>query len=143
MSESDDRLDVAGLFNTYADALDRRAWATLDTVFAEDVEVDYAGAYTLRGRDKVVGMIRTYLDACGPSQHLMGNHRVSVDGDRATGTVKMRVHHVGAGDQAHLAYEVFGWYHAECARTADGWRVVNWRQEVTHELGTQEIFGLS
>ncbi|NUU24285.1 MAG: nuclear transport factor 2 family protein [Streptomycetaceae bacterium] len=138
--DAEDRYAVADLANAYADALDRRAWDTLDDVFAADLTADYNGEYVLTGRDTVVAMIRSYLDPCGPTQHLLGNHRVTVDGDRAQLTVKMRVHHIGAGDRAALTYECFGWYHAEAVRTADGWRIAVWRQEVTAELGTRELF---
>lgn len=143
-SRADDVADLAELAHAYADALDRRDWAALDNVFTADVRADYNGVHVLHGRNDLVAMIRTYLDACGPTQHLMGNHRVTLDrdgdGDRARLTVKMRVHHVGAGERADLTYECFGWYHAEAIRTAQGWRFRGWRQEVTAELGTQELF---
>ncbi|MGW0662976.1 nuclear transport factor 2 family protein [Streptodolium elevatio] len=135
-----DRFAVTDLANAYADALDRRDWAALDDVLTEDVAADYNGQHVINGRRTVVGMIRGYLDACGPTQHLLGNHRVTVDGDRAELTVKMRVHHIGAGRHAALTYECFGWYHADAVRTADGWRLATWRQEVTAELGTRDLF---
>ncbi|MFI6588228.1 nuclear transport factor 2 family protein [Embleya sp. NPDC050493] len=135
-----DRLAVADLANAYADALDRREWQALDEVFTADLAADYNGQYVISGRDAVVAMIRSYLDPCGPTQHLLGNHRVAVDGDRAQLTVKMRVHHIGAGERADRTYECFGWYHAEAARTARGWRLSTWRQEVTAELGTRDVF---
>jgi len=135
-----DTLAVIEILNTYADALDRREWSTLDTVFTPEVAADYNGAHVIEGRTDVVAMIRTYLDLCGPTQHLLGNHRVTVNGDTATASVKMRVHHIGTGTRSTLTYECFGWYHAEALRTVDGWRVANWRQEVTAELGTQEVF---
>jgi hypothetical protein len=138
---SDDRAAVTELAYMYADALDRRDWAALDAVFAEDVHADYAGLYVLDQRRDLVAMIRGFLDPCGPTQHLMGNPRVALDGDTATLTVKMRVHHIGTGERSHLTYECFGWYHAEAMRTANGaWQIRSWRQEVTAEVGTQEVF---
>ena len=140
MSDASDRLAVAELFNAYADALDKRAWSDLDDVFDPEVTVDYAGAYSIEGRTKVVAMIRSYLDPCGPTQHLMGNHRAAITGDTAAASVKMRVHHVGAADRSALTYECFGWYFAGAVRTAQGWRIGSWRQEVTHQLGTMDVF---
>ena len=134
------RFAVIDLVYAYADALDRRDWVRLDAVFTSDVTVDYAGEYELSGRDRVVAMIRAYLDPCGPSQHLLSNPRVTVDGDTAELSVKLRVHHLGAADHNDLTYEIFGWYHARARRTADGWRIHGWRQEVTAELGTRELF---
>ncbi|NIH80636.1 nuclear transport factor 2 family protein [Amycolatopsis viridis] len=140
MSASLDARAVTGLFHAYADALDRRDWSALDGVFLEDVHADYNGTEVVQGRAALVGMIRGYLDGCGPTQHLMGNERVVVEGDRATASVKMRVHHIGAAERAELVYECFGWYHAELVRTGQGWRVASWRQEVTHQLGTYDVF---
>ncbi|MGW5106389.1 nuclear transport factor 2 family protein [Nocardia sp. NPDC004123] len=135
-----ERHAVIALLHRYADALDRRDWAGLDGVFAPDVKADYAGAEIVDGRDNLVTMIRGYLDKCGPTQHLMGHEQAAVDGEHATVSAKMRVHHIGA-NRPDLVFEVFGWYHAEAAYTSDGWRIVGWRQEVTHEVGTHEVFG--
>ncbi|MFE3983008.1 nuclear transport factor 2 family protein [Nocardia tengchongensis] len=134
-----DTAAVIGLLHTYADALDRRDWAALDDVFAADVRADYAGSEIRTGAGDLVAMIRGYLDNCGPTQHLMGNERARISGDHATATVKMRVHHVAA-NAPDLTFEVFGWYHAEAQRTADGWRITAWRQEATHHVGTFEVF---
>ncbi|MGW4533594.1 nuclear transport factor 2 family protein [Nocardia sp. NPDC004340] len=135
-----DATEVIGLLHRYADALDRRDWAALDTVFSPDVSADYAGSEIASGRDNLAGMIRGYLDGCGPTQHLMGNESAAIDGETGTVTAKMRVHHIGQG-RPDLQYEVFGWYHATVRRGPEGWRIVSWRQEVTHELGTYEVFG--
>lgn len=136
---TDDVDAVRGLLHDYADALDRREWDALDGVFASDVRADYAGAEIRTGAPGLIAMIRGYLDNCGPTQHLMGNVRVRVTGDHATATAKMREHHVGA-NRPDLSFEVFGWYHAQASRTAEGWRITDWRQEATHHLGTFEVF---
>jgi len=52
----------------------------------------------------------------------------------------MRVHHVGSGERSTLTYECFGWYFAEEIPTDQRWRVMSWRQQVTHELGTMDAF---
>ena len=103
MSDALDRLVVAELFNVYADALDNRKWSDLDDVFDPEVTVNYGGAYLIKGRPKVVAMIRSFLDPCGATQHLMGNHRAHITGETGTGSVKMRVHHVGSGNRSGRA----------------------------------------
>ncbi|WP_433591431.1 nuclear transport factor 2 family protein [Nocardia sp. CA-145437] len=102
-----DETEVIGLLHRYADALDRRKWEVLETVFSHDVSADYAGSEIVSGRGNLVGMIRGYLDACGPTQHLMGNESAAIDGETGTVTAKMRVHHIGEG-RPDLHYEVFG-----------------------------------
>src|SRR5688572_17504432 len=83
-----------------ASAFDRREWAALDDVFSPD-----AIAYGADGRDAVVATVRSFLGGCGPSQHLLGNHEVVIDGDTARSVCKARVLHVGAEELAHLTYE--------------------------------------
>ncbi|WP_182347142.1 nuclear transport factor 2 family protein [Tomitella gaofuii] len=137
---SADRDRIVGVLYAYADALDRRDWPALTDVFSPGVRAEYGGTEHTDGRAELVAMIRGYLDSCGPTQHLMGNPRATVAGDSATASVKMRVHHAAAADPS-TTYECFGWYHARLEHTDAGWRIVRWRQEVTHELGTHEVFG--
>ena len=78
-----DRLAIVDVVNRYATALDARDWDLLDQVFSSDVIGDF-GDHRLRDRDAVKDMIRGMLGGCGPSQHLLANHRVELDGDLAT-----------------------------------------------------------
>ncbi|NLU84703.1 nuclear transport factor 2 family protein [Rhodococcus sp. HNM0569] len=112
-----------------ASALDRRDWDALGAAFTED-----ASGYGATGRDRIVARVRAHLGGCGPSQHLLGNHRVEIDGDHARSLTYARVHHVGAaGDGAF--YECFGEYDDRWTRTPDGWRVTSRTFTVSHDLG--------
>lgn len=107
----------------YAVALDRRDWALLDDVFADDAVAHYRTG-TCHGRAEIVAMVRRHLGGCGPSQHLLGNHQVVVDGDSASSSCAARVLHLGAGSRAELVpFEVFGTYRDSLAKTAAGWRI--------------------
>jgi hypothetical protein len=117
-----------------AAAFDRRDWAALDEVFTEE-----ATAYGAEGRDAVVATLRSFLGGCGPSQHLLGNHQVLVDGDTATSVCKARVFHLGAGDRSQLTYECFGNYWDTLIRTGRGWRIAKRRFEVTISLGDLSV----
>lgn len=73
------------------------------------------------GPDVIVAQMRAHLDGVGPTQHLLGNHRVEVDGDRARTLTYARVHHVGAGPMEGSFYECMGEYDDRWARTDRGW----------------------
>lgn len=133
--------DIRKTLVRYARALDTRDWALLDTVFSPDVSAQYGDQPPSEGRKVVVDGIRGFLDRCGPSQHLMGNFDVTVNGAAATSVCYIRVFHQGKGDRAPLTQETFGSYHATWARTPDGWRAVKWQLAVSMELGTRETFG--
>lgn len=124
------RQEVIDVLVRCAAAFDARDWDALDDVFTED-----ATAYGEEGRGAAVTLVRSLLGGCGPSQHLLGNHQVVVDGDRATSTCKARVYHAGAGDRSGLSYECFGNYHDDLVRTGSGWRIARRDFEVTISLG--------
>jgi hypothetical protein len=117
-----------------AAAFDQRDWAALDEVFT-----DGAAAYRAVGRPAVVTFLRSFLGGCGPSQHLLGNHHVLVDGDTAHSVCKARVYHVGAGERSHLSYECLGNYWDDLVRTDRGWLIAKRQFEVTIEFGDRSV----
>ena len=118
-----DHLDIVAVLDRYAEALDARDWALLDGVFLPDATTDY-GSGPLEGRPAIVARIVAALGGCGPSQHLLGNYKVEIDGDRARTSCKIRVLHIGLGDKADLEpYELLAEYHDTLERTPDGWRI--------------------
>ena len=125
----------------YARALDTRDWQLLDTVFDTAVSAQYGDQPENHGRAAVVASIRAFLDACGPSQHLLGNFDIAVIGTTGRSTCYVRVFHQGKGSRAHLTQETLGTYHAEWHHTTNGWRATKWKLAVSMELGTREAFG--
>jgi SnoaL-like protein len=132
-STADEEKAIVDAVVRCAAAFDRRDWNALDEVFTAD-----ATAYGVHGRDAIVRFVRDFLGGCGPSQHLLGNHHVVLDGDRersAKSVCKARVLHVGAGEKSHLSYECLGNYWDDLVLTDSGWRIVNRTFEVTISLG--------
>jgi len=137
--ECADRTSVVEVVNLYASCLDARDWAGLDSVFHPGA-IGVYGGYTLQGRTAIVSSIAGFLDHCGPSQHLLGNHVVRIEGDEATSICKARVIHIGLGERAVLQpYEAIGTYRDQLARTSEGWRIVTRRFEVEIERGDGTI----
>ncbi|WP_280419621.1 nuclear transport factor 2 family protein [Nocardia carnea] len=132
-----DRDAIADTVNRYTYALDERNWPRLDEVFAPDAVARYgaAAAPAVRGRPEIVAMIRSFLDRCGPSQHLLGNHVIDIDGDTATSICKARVLHIGAGENSNLTYECVGVYRDRLTRTEQGWRIAERTFVIDIELG--------
>lgn len=123
----------------YALACDRRDWLLMEQVFLSDVVANYGGEYRIKGRDKVVGMVRSLLGGCGPTQHLLGNFRIFVDGDSATCECYVRAAHAGCGEQSSLTYEVWAEYRDTLHRTEEGWRILERKMVVFHESGSRNI----
>jgi hypothetical protein len=136
----DDRTAVIDTVNRYATALDTRDWALLDEVFTPDVLGDY-GAGVLKGRDALRGMVRHMLGGTGPSQHLLANHRVDLEGDSARCICLVRAFSAGAGSTAGQSYELIGEYRDELVRTPEGWMIARRQMAVHHEIGSRDILG--
>lgn len=120
MSDADDRFAIIATLDRYSECLDTRDWDGLRDVFTEDVDMDFEDWHE-RGLAKVTAIIRSYLDGCGPSQHLLGNYRIDLDGDRASSRCYCRVMHMGKGEHEGKTYETWIEYADELIRSDAGW----------------------
>lgn len=127
---SADRTALVEALARFAAATDERDWDTIAGSLTEDCV-----AYGATGPAAVVRRMQDHLGGVGPTQHLLGNHRVTVTGDRAHSLTYARVHHVGAGVMAGSFYECLGEYDDHWVRTADGWRISRRSFEIRIPLG--------
>lgn len=127
---SADRTALVEALARFAAATDARDWDTIAGSLTEECV-----AYGAAGPAAVVRRMQDHLGGVGPTQHLLGNHRVTVTGDRAHSFTYARVHHVGAGVMAGSFYECLGEYDDHWERTADGWRISRRSFEIRISLG--------
>ena len=137
-----DRQAIVDMLNRYASCLDGHDWPGLNDVFDIEATAEYGVAFA--GRPAIVQAISALLDDCGPSQHLLGNYQIRINGDEAEATTKVRVIHIGAGERAALTpYESIGVYEDLLRRTPEGWRIVHRRFDVQISIGDIAILGLN
>ena len=140
ISQIVDRIAVIDVLIRYATACDRRDWRLFDDIFLPDVKTDYGnGLYTFNNRQDVVNLIRSFLGGCGPTQHLLGNYRIDLEGDMANSVCSVRAFHVGISDAAGLTYEMAGEYRDHLKRTKDGWRIARRALVVNWEQGSRKV----
>lgn len=132
--------DIGRAIHRFARAMDERDWAALDTVLLEDATADL-GMGTIRGRGAIVAFIRTFLDDCGPTQHLIGNLDVDVAGESATSRCYVSDMHVGAGDKANLNFSTLGEYHDTWVRRNGGWWMSRRHKLNRAHLGSIDVLG--
>jgi hypothetical protein len=91
---------IARALAEIARAMDERRWEALDGLVAEQATADF-GLGPVAGRAAIVGVMRSFLDDCGPTQHLLGNLVVDVAADGAEASSRCYVSdmHVGTGDR--------------------------------------------
>ena len=135
-----DHRNIVRVLDRYAEALDSRRWELLSEVFVPELEFDF-GEWTAASREEAVAAIRTYLDGCGPTQHLLGNYRIDINGDAARSRVYVRAFHVGIGAARGKTYEMGGEYRDELRRTSEGWRSYRREGVVFWELGSRDVLG--
>ena len=140
VADERDHRNIVRVLDRYAEALDTRRWELLSEVFVPDLEFDF-GEWTATSREEAVAAIRTYLDDCGPSQHLLGNYRIDVKGDAARSRVYVRAFHVGIGAASGKTYEMGGEYRDELRRTPEGWRSHRREGVVFWEVGSRDVLG--
>ena len=138
MSRADDYAAILATLARYSTAMDTRDWRLLDDVFTEDLVYD-AGEWTTHSRVEYVARLRPYLDGCGPTQHLLGNHRIDLDGDQAHSAIYVRAFHVGTRELSKTTYEMFGEYRDVLVRTDAGWRSRHRTLRLQYELGSREV----
>ncbi len=140
MSEAEDRFSVIATLDRYAECLDTRDWDRLAEVFTEGVDMDFV-TWRQQGLSQVTATIRSYLDGCGPSQHLLGNYRIELDGDEASSRCYCRVMHMGKGEQVGKSYETWIEYTDELIRTANGWRIRKRVAQPQMDQGDPSVLG--
>jgi uncharacterized protein (TIGR02246 family) len=124
----EEELAIAALLHRYARAVDAKDWALYRSVFTEDANIDYPGAFS-GSRDEVAESMATQFSAGVPmSMHYITNIEVlEFDGDSAT-VRAMFYNPMQLVGMAELSY-CGGYYHHELVRTAEGWKSRHLREE--------------
>lgn len=125
-----DRSEIVEALASFASATDGRDWPTIRSLLTPD-----AFAYSRSGPDAIVAQMQAHLGGVGPTQHLLGNHRVTVVGNTARSFTYARVHHVGAGPMAGSFYECLGEYDDSWVRGPSGWLIAHRVFEIRIGLG--------
>lgn len=136
------RADAAAVVDVcvrYARALDRRDWELLATCFDDDAVVEYSGMEPITGVATVVAVCRQALEPLDVSQHLLGNHHVEIDGDRARSECYLHAQHVRTALAPADKFVVAGTYVDTLHRRDDGWRIGRRRLEIAWTDGNPAV----
>lgn len=132
--------EIAHAIYGFARAMDERNWVALDGVLVEEATADLGGG-PIHGRAAIIAFMRSFLDGCGPTQHLIGNLVVEVRGERATSCCYVSDMHKGLGDKAQLTFSTLGEYHDSWVRRGGRWWMTHRRKLNRAHLGSIEVLG--
>lgn len=132
-----DRLAIEEVLVRYCDAIDGGDFALLERVFTPDAVLDYTASGGPRGPFPEV---RAWLErALAPFelvQHVLGNLRVEVQGDRARSRCYFTNPMGAPGRGRGVSFLCGGIYRDVLVRTAEGWRIA---ERVNEELYRQPL----
>jgi hypothetical protein len=87
--------------------------------------------------------MRSFLDDCGPTQHLLGNLTIEVDADGTHARSRCYVSdmHVGAGGDDQRTFSTLGEYVDDWRRVDGRWWLVHRRKHSRAFLGSFDVLG--
>lgn len=116
-----DRAAIVDLTVRYTWALDSKNWDDLDNVFLAEATAflteELSGVAAIKER---VTRALSHLDE---SQHIVANHQIVIDGDRASCRCYLQAQHVRRSAHGGPNFIVAGRYHDQLIRKAAGWRI--------------------
>ena len=131
--------EIARSLMAFARGMDSRDWEAVRAIMIDDAVGEFGRGPEV-GADRVVESIREYLDVCGPTQHLLGNIVVDVDGDTARSRAYVSDMHLGTGDRSAVTFSTLGEYHDEWVRVDGRWRMSARTKESRAVLGSFDVF---
>jgi len=135
-----DRLELEDLLHAYTDCIDTKSFDGLRDIFTEDAHVDYSATGGAVGDlESTIRFLKEALTIFPATQHMMGNIRLKITDDIATGRSiclnPMCVDMDGRQEQFFLGF----WYEDEFVRTPKGWRITRRRQVASWQFNTPDF----
>jgi len=137
-----DHAQIVELMHRYATAVDTKDWATLRSLFTDEIGAEMVGLEAQLGipsnttAQRWIEVISQGLARYSVTQHSMSNHRIELAGDKALCTTYVVARHHLSGADASSIYSVGGYYNNEMVRTAAGWKISKWKLVGTWETNT-------
>lgn len=116
-----DRQAIVDLTVLYCWSIDHHEFERLREVFLPDAIAKLGDERS--GIDSIIERISTALTPLDGSQHIVANHQIHVDGDKATCRCYFQAQHVHRGVDGGSNYIIAGQYEDELVRTTAGWRI--------------------
>jgi ketosteroid isomerase-like protein len=117
-----DRLAIQDVMTRYATGVDTRDEELFAGCFTADVVVSGFGREPFEGLEAWIGFFRRALDRFTVTQHMISNHAVEVEGDRAKMRTYVQATHLMTAAPGTMM-TIWGVYHSELVRDGDTWRI--------------------
>lgn len=134
----DDRSAIADLTVAYCWAIDGREWEALRNVFLPGATAELGNGLE-QGVEAIIDRVKNVLLPIDASHHMVTNHQISVDGERATCRCYLQAQHIRRAAKAGRHYLIAGTYADDLVRTEQGWRIAHRRIAITWREGNPGV----
>ncbi|MBW4519435.1 MAG: nuclear transport factor 2 family protein [Scytolyngbya sp. HA4215-MV1] len=136
-----DGIEIISVVNRIAILSDLRDWATVRQCFTDQVALDYTsltgGQPETIAADALVQRWKSAFESTfKTTQHLLGSHAVTIQGDTATCLSHFQARHV-ALNASKGVWTLGGHYNHDLVKTFSGWQVRGMKMTWTWEEGTR------
>ncbi|MYA52476.1 MAG: nuclear transport factor 2 family protein [Dehalococcoidia bacterium] len=123
VQEQNDRIAITDVINRYGTTIDEGDYEGLANCFTPDSITRYGGGREFRGGEAVAEFVKSMTPDFVAQQHLLGNHEIVLDGDRATATTYLHATQIEREEAGGGVVVTGGIYRDVLVRTAGGWRI--------------------
>ena len=136
-----DGTEITSIVNRIAILSDLRDWTAVRQCFTDQVAVDYTslsgGQPETIAANALVQRWKSAFDSTfKTTQHLLGSHTITIQGDAATCLCHFQARHV-AFDPKKGVWTLGGHYNHDLVKTPSGWRVRGMKMSWTWEEGAR------
>jgi len=138
-----DELAIRLVVDEIDNACDAKDWETCRAFFTDEVETDFTslagGEPAIISADDLIGAWAANLFAEKKTYHQRGNHRIEINGDKATVFSKAYAFNLLESGEVTGLWEVWGNYTHRLTRTAEDWKCSAIKLKVIHQRGDERV----
>ncbi|MBO2454387.1 nuclear transport factor 2 family protein [Actinomadura barringtoniae] len=140
--------EIIETVNRFGWHADRREWDELEAIFTDTVALDYTslngGEPAALSPKEIVGAWSQTLGAFDATQHLIANHIVTVDGERAVCTASFQATHRLANPFGSPLWTLGGTYRFDLVKAGENsWKISAVVMTATWADGNKDLLSLA
>lgn len=131
-----DRTQIWDLLIGYASSVDLREWDRWASYLDGNMEISLGAVGSVKGREACTTFAREALSDIGPTQHIITNPEITIEGNGAkVRAVLTTLHTVHENSSDYHSLQGFGFYHFDLVRREGSWLIARAAVEILHYVG--------